>query len=115
MYSGCNIWGDIAKISRRDNWSLWWGEGRSCSKDAKVAVATQGTMAMLSSAPMIHLFYNSSMIHGHIVYCLVGNGSTHNFINTRMVDRCGLQAQNFPEIDVTVANGLTLQCVKGIP
>ena len=72
-------------------------------------------MATLSGASMIHLFYISSMIHGHTVYCLVDSGSTHNFINTRMVDRCGLQAQNFPRINVTVANGLTLQCVKGIP
>ena len=84
-------------------------------EDAEVAVATHGTMATLSGAPMIHLFYISGMIHGHTVYCLVDSGSTHNFINTRMVDRCGPQAQNFPGIDVTVANGLTLQCVKGIP
>ena len=72
-------------------------------------------MATFSGAPMIHLFYILGMIHGHTIYCLVESGSTHNFINTRMVDRCGLQARNFPGINVTVATGLTLQCVKGIP
>ena len=72
-------------------------------------------MAALSGASMIQLFYISGMIHGHIVYFLVESGSTHNFINTRMVDQCGLQAHNFLGIDVTVANGLTLQCVKGYP
>ena len=50
-------------------------------------------------------------IAGQSVVVLVENGSTHNFIQTRMANHLGLTIQPSPHLNVTVGNGDSLQCI----
>lgn len=46
---------------------------------------------------------------------MLDTGATHNFIDARLVERCGIHTQSFEGIRVKVANGYILKCDRMIP
>ena len=49
---------------------------------------------------------------------MVDIGTTHNFIDTRLVERCGIQIEEFGGIRVRVVDGYVLNCdhkITGLP
>ena len=48
------------------------------------------------------------------IITLLDTGATHNFIDTRLVERHGIQTEKFEGIRVKVADGFTLRCDKMI-
>ncbi|XP_059068173.1 uncharacterized protein LOC131858745 [Cryptomeria japonica] len=71
---------------------------------AKVAMAT------LSSYPKFHAFRLKGTLKGKRVTSLVDTGATHNFIDQKLVERRGLQYEEFEDYDVV----LGMQWLQGI-
>jgi hypothetical protein len=73
------------------------------------------TMATLSSYPRFHAFRLKGILRGQRVMSLVDIGATHNFIDQKLVDRRGLQSEEFVGFGVKVADGVVLSCTWRIP
>ncbi|XP_059078144.1 uncharacterized protein LOC131876700 [Cryptomeria japonica] len=76
---------------------------------------TKVTMATLSSYPKFHAFRLKGTLKGKRVMSLVDTGAMHNFIDQKLVERCGLQYEEFGGFGVKVADGAVLGCTKWIP
>ncbi|XP_059067836.1 uncharacterized protein LOC131858568 [Cryptomeria japonica] len=72
-------------------------------------------MATLSSYPKFHAFRLKGTLKGKQVMSLVDTGATHNFIDQKLVERRGLQYEEFGSFGVKVADGAVLGCTKWIP
>lgn len=55
------------------------------------------------------------ILAGQRVISLLDTGATHNFIDSRLVEKRGIQTQQFEGIRVKVADGYTLNCKRMIP
>lgn len=66
----------------------------------------------LLGGPRYHPFRLKGVIKGQRVTCLVDNGATHNFINEGLVAKRGLQVEDFPGFNVTVADGFSMRCTR---
>ena len=77
--------------------------------------SAQVAMATLSSYPKFHAFRLKGTLKGKRVTSLVDIGVTHNFIDQKLVERHGLQYEEFGGFEVKVADGAVLGCTKRIP
>lgn len=54
------------------------------------------------------------VLAGQKVITLLDTGATHNFIDARLVEKRGIQTEEFEGIRVRVADGYTLKCNRMI-
>ena len=59
-------------------------------------------------------FILRGLLAGQKVITLLDTGATHNFIDARLVERRGIQTEEFEGIRVKVADGYTLKCDRKI-
>ncbi|XP_059065756.1 uncharacterized protein LOC131857345 [Cryptomeria japonica] len=70
--------------------------------------------ALLTSIQQEGSFRMRGVLAGQKVITLLDTGATHNFIDARLVEKRGIQTEEFEGIRVRVANGYTLKCNRMI-
>ncbi|KAH9296678.1 hypothetical protein KI387_044258 [Taxus chinensis] len=75
----------------------------------------QEIIATLSSTLMYKAFRIRGVMQGQRVVVLIDSGATHNFIDASLVERWGLQTEDFEGFNVVVANGESMRCTRWVP
>jgi hypothetical protein len=74
-----------------------------------------GTIATLSGVPRFHTFRIRGVLQGQRVTVLIDGGATHNFIDSTLVARRGIPAENFEGFSVVVVDGYNMTCTQKVP
>lgn len=83
--------------------------------EAEIEVESELQEAHMSSMQREGSFRLCGILAGQRVISLFDTGTTHNFIDSRFVEKRGIQTQQFEGIRVKVADGHTLTCERMIP
>lgn len=83
--------------------------------DDKAADQANVTIATLLGVPKYHTFRLKGVLKGQRAIGLVDMGATHNFIDEKLVVKCGLQDEQFSGFNVRVADGSTMSCMRRVP
>lgn len=70
--------------------------------------------ACLTSVQQEGSFRMRGVVAGQRVITLLDTGATHNFIDSRLVERCGIQTEQFEGLRVRVVDGFVLKCDRKI-
>ncbi|XP_059076365.1 uncharacterized protein LOC131875741 [Cryptomeria japonica] len=69
----------------------------------------------MTITPHYNIFRVREVLNGQRVVVMLDSGSTHNFIDAALVEKCGLQIEKHEGFDVRVAGGTNLSSTHKVP
>ncbi|XP_057840771.2 uncharacterized protein LOC131050589 [Cryptomeria japonica] len=68
----------------------------------------EGVIAFMIGTPHYNIFIVRGVLNGQRVVVMLDSGSTHNFIDAALVEKCGSQTEKHEGFDVRVVGGTNL-------